>query len=108
MRKQFLQKKLNNTTLLNQRLYRIFLDTEYQKPFAYFGSHNLKLADTISALHDVKQEGMIRILQIEGLLYQVLSLHIQQHDKEIKNKSIETTLLKRELKMIRELAGKYY
>lgn len=104
VRKLFLQKRLNKVSLLNQELYRVFVDTDHQKAFAFLGSYNLKLADKISALRNVKQKGMIRLLQIEGLVYQILSMHIQQHDREIKNKRVETSLLKRELRTIRKLA----
>ncbi|SFR31344.1 AraC-type DNA-binding protein [Robiginitalea myxolifaciens] len=106
VRKQFLQKRLNNVSLLNQRLYHVFLDTDHNKAFAYFGTFNLKLADKIKALRSVKQKGMIRILQIEGMVYQILSMHIQQHDREATKQRIETTLLKRELQVIRRLAGR--
>ena len=103
-RKQFLKKRLNNVDELNQRLYRVFLDTDHEKAYAYFGSYNLKLANKIGALRRVKTKGMIRIMQIEALIYEILSMHILQHDKEIQNKMPATSLLRRELKIVRDLA----
>ena len=104
MRKEFLKKKLNQVSLLNQQLYATLTDTDHQKAFAYFSTYNLKMADMIRTLYDIKQEGIIEMLQTEGLLYQILSLHIQQYDRETKDRRIETTLLQRELKMIQRLA----
>lgn len=103
-RKKYLKKRLNNVDQLNNKLYEVFLDTDHENTFSYFGTFNLKLADQISALRKIKQKGMIRILQIEGMVYQILSMHIQQHDRAMKEKVLPTTLLKKELKIIRKLA----
>ena len=106
VRKQFLKKRLNNVDELNKKLYEVFLDTDHDNVFAYFGSYNLKLADKIAALRKVRTKGLIRVMQIEGLVYEILSLHILQHDKAVKNKMPVTSLLRSELKTIRELAKK--
>ncbi|WP_299129055.1 AraC family transcriptional regulator [uncultured Winogradskyella sp.] len=105
-RKPFLKKRLTSGENLNQKLYEVFLDTDHEKVFAYYGSYNLKLADKIGALRLVKSTGMIRIMQIEGLVYQILSMHMLQHNREVNNKTLSTTLLKRELKLIRAYAKK--
>ena len=103
-RKQFLKKRLNNVDELNQRLYHVFLDADHDKTFAYFGSYNLKLATKIGALRKIRTKGMIRLMQIEARVYEILSIHILQHEKEINNKMPNTKLLRRELKGIRNLA----
>ena len=90
--------------MLNKKLYEVFMDTDHENTFAYFGTYNLKIAQKINALRKIRQKGMIRILQIEGLVYQILSMHIQQYDRAVNNKKIPTTLLKHELKMARKLA----
>ncbi|WP_062055395.1 helix-turn-helix domain-containing protein [Aquimarina longa] len=105
-RKKYLKKRLNNVSQLNEKLYRVFMDEDHENAFAYFGTFNLKLADQIGALRKVKQKGMIRILKIEGMIYQILSIHIQQHDRAIKEEVLPTTLLKKELKLVRSLAKK--
>ncbi|MCB0373200.1 MAG: helix-turn-helix transcriptional regulator [Muricauda sp.] len=105
-RKPFLRKRLNQGEELNKQLYNVFLDTDHEKVFAYYGSYNLKIADVMQALKKVKSKGMIRIMQIEGLVYQILSMHMIQHNKEVQNKRPPTSLLKRELKMIRGYAKK--
>lgn len=103
-RKQYLKKRLNNVDQLNQKLYRVFLDTDHENAFAYYGTYNLKLADKINALRKVRTKGMIRIMQIEGLVYEILSMHILQYDKEVNNKKPATSLLRQELKIIRNIA----
>ncbi|MGB5820267.1 MAG: AraC family transcriptional regulator [Saonia sp.] len=105
-RKQFLKKRLNNVDELNRKLYEVFLDTDHEKAFAYYGAYNLRLADKIGALRRVRTKGMIRLMQIEGLVYQILSMHILQHDRAVTNKRLPTSLLRRELKIIRDLAKK--
>ena len=49
---------------------------------------------------------MIRILQIEGTVYQLLSMHIAQHDKVENTNSTQISLTKKELKTIRRQAEK--
>ncbi|GMN04680.1 hypothetical protein MTsPCn5_00680 [Croceitalea sp. MTPC5] len=103
-RKPFVRKRLNQGEELNKQLYRVFLDTDHEKVFAYFGTYNLKLADQIAALSAVKGKGMIRIMQIQGLVYQILSMHMLQHNREVQNRPLPTTLLRRELKIVRNCA----
>ncbi|WP_282163204.1 helix-turn-helix transcriptional regulator [Ulvibacterium marinum] len=105
-RKQFLKKRLNYLDALNEKLYEVFLDTDHDREFAYFGAYNLKLASKIGGLRKIKTKGMIRLMMMEGLVYEILSLHILQHDKSLKHKAPETTLLSSELKIIRGLAKK--
>lgn len=104
MRKTFLRKRLNNGQSLNRRLYEVFMDTDHENVYSYFGMYNLKMADKIGALRKVKAKGMIRIMQIEGFIYQILAMHIQQHNRDLENEALPTTLLKRELRTIRNYA----
>ncbi|MDC6405233.1 MULTISPECIES: helix-turn-helix transcriptional regulator [Maribacter] len=105
-RRKFLKKRLNGVQELNKRLYDVFMDTDHERKFAFFGSYNLKLANKISALRKVRSKnGMIRIMQIEGLVYEILAMQIAQHENDSKNSLHETSLLRRELKIIRDLAN---
>ncbi|MGB3150399.1 MAG: AraC family transcriptional regulator [Maribacter sp.] len=105
-RKQFLKKRINGVEALNKRLYEVFMDTDHNNTFAYFGSYNLKLANKIGALRKVRNKnGMIRIMQIEGLVYEILAMHIAQHEKDSENAMPQTTLLRRELKIVRDMAS---
>ena len=105
-RKPFLRKRLNQGEELNKQLYRVFLDTDYEKVFAYYGSYNLKIAEVISQIKKIRAKGMVRIMMVEGFVYQILSMHILQHNKEVQNRRPHTSLLKRELKEIRKYAKK--
>lgn len=105
-RKPFVRKRLNHGEELNKQLYNVFMDTDHENVFSYFGTYNLKLADKIDALSKVKGKGMIRIMQIQGLVYQILSIHMLQHNREQNNKPLPTSLLKRELRLVRNYAKK--
>ncbi|MDF0707332.1 AraC family transcriptional regulator [Flagellimonas okinawensis] len=105
-RKPFLRKRLNQGEELNKQLYRVFLDTDHEKVFAYYGSYNLKIADVMAEIKKIKAKGMVRIMMIEGYVYQILSMHMIQHNKEVQNRRPQTNLLKRELKTIRNYVKK--
>lgn len=104
IRKEYLQKRLNNVSQLNKKLYEVFMDSDHENSFAYFGVFNLKMAAKIGALRKLKSKGIIRIMQIEGMIYQILSMHIRQHDRALKGNNLPTNLLKSELQIIRNLA----
>ncbi|XLS30583.1 helix-turn-helix domain-containing protein [Flavobacteriaceae bacterium M23B6Z8] len=105
-RTEFLGKRHNNLSALNQKLYQVFHDRDHENTYAFYGAYDLKMADEIGALREVKEKGMIRILHIQGLVYQILSSHIKMHDKLQTEEILETTLLKRELRTVRNLAKK--
>ena len=105
-RKPFLRKRLNQGEELNKQLYKVFLDTDHEQVFAYYGSYNLKIAEVMGDMKKIKAKGMVRIMMIEGYVYQILSMHMIQHNKEVQNKRPQTSLLKRELKAIRKYAKK--
>ncbi|MGG8494957.1 helix-turn-helix domain-containing protein [Tenacibaculum sp. TC6] len=106
-RVKFLKKRLNDGSVLNQRLYEVFHDQQHENVFAYFGTYNLKLANLIKQLNSVKQKGIIRILMKEGIIYQILSEHMLQHDKDIvRKRKPDTSLTKKELRLIRKTAQK--
>lgn len=106
-RKQYLKKKLNGVDALNEKLHEVFMDTDHENRFSYYGSYNLKLANKINALRKIpSQNGMIRIMQLEGMVYEILAMHISQHEKDSKELFPTSNLLKRELKIIRNLAKK--
>lgn len=105
-RNQFMSKRLNQGGALNKELCGVFMDAEHTNAFSHYGSYNLKMADLVSSIKEITTEGMIRVMQIEGMVHQVLSMHIVQHNNEVLDKGPETSLLKRELNTIREYANK--
>jgi AraC-like DNA-binding protein len=104
IRKHFLQKRTTNVSSLNKKLYEVFLDTKHENRFANFGSLNLKMADLIKKLQKIKGKGMLRILKIESIVYEILSLHIHQHNRLLAGAPFPTSLVKRELNDIRKFS----
>ena len=56
------------------------------------------MADLIKKLQ--KGKGILRILKIESIVYELLSLHIQQHNRLHTAATFPTSLVKREVKNI--------
>ena len=106
VRKQFLKKRLNISHMLNDQLHDVFVDTQSKNQFAYYGPISLKMADHIDELQNMEAEGIIRILQIEGEVYQLLSMHIDMHNTYQNSEPLKLSLLESELKKIRSLAKK--
>ena len=106
VRKRFLKKRLNISRMLNDKLHNVFVDTQHENRFAYYGPISLKMADHVKTLQNVEPRGITRILQIEGEVYQLLSMHIKTHNTYENSKPLKVSLLKSELKKIRLLAKK--
>jgi len=104
IRHRFLKKRTTNASTLNKKLYEVFVDTDYENRFVHFGQLNLKMADFVRKLHRVKGKGMLKILKMEAKVYEILSVHIQQHNRLLKGVPLPTSLIKSELKVIREIA----
>lgn len=105
-RAKFLKKRTTNIASLNKRLYDVFVDTDFEKRFFHHGTLNLRMADHVNAINKIKSKGMVRLLKIEAKVYEILSLHIQEHDLASKGIQLPTSLLKRELKIIKGLTKK--
>ncbi|WP_299226270.1 AraC family transcriptional regulator [uncultured Psychroserpens sp.] len=105
VRKKFLKKRTTNASLLNDRLYEIFVDTDHDYRFAHYGALNLKMSDFIKKMKKIRSKGMVRVLKIEALVYEMLSLHIEQHNKFQRGVQLPTSLTKTELKIIRKLGS---
>jgi AraC-like DNA-binding protein len=95
-----LRKRTTNVSSLNKKLHEVFVDTDHENRFANFGTLNLKMAALIKKLQKVKGKGMLRILKIESIVYEILSFHIQQHNTLLAGVVLPTSLLKKELKII--------
>jgi AraC-like DNA-binding protein len=105
IRKQFLKKRTTNVSTLNKKLYQVFDDTAHANRFVNYGTLNFKTADLIKSLHRIKVTGMLRILQIEGKIYEILSSHIQQHNKTLTDAILPESVNKTELKIIRKIGN---
>ncbi|KAA5820601.1 helix-turn-helix transcriptional regulator [Algibacter amylolyticus] len=103
IRKHFLKKRTTNVSTLNKKLYEVFVDTDHDNRFAHYGTLNLKMADLVKKTRNVKGKGMLRILKIEAKIYEILSIHIQQHNKLQQGVPLPTSLIKSELITVRKL-----
>lgn len=103
-RVKFIRKRLNDASILNQKLYKVFHDSYHENRFVHLGTYNLKLAEFIDSLNHIEQKGMIRIMLIEGIVYQILSLHMIQHDKDVTARKNATPIIFEELEIVKEIA----
>ena len=72
--------------------------------YVYVGSFNLNIADYVSQLRAITQDGIVRSLLINGLVNMMLALEIDQHKQEIENPILNnSSLTRKELELIREL-----
>jgi len=106
VRHNFLKKRTTNVSSLNNRLYDVFVDTDHDNRFAHYGALNLRMSDYIKKLKKIKSKGMVRILKIESIVYDMLSLHIEQHNKFQRGVQLPVSLSKTELKIIRKFGNK--
>ncbi|MBU2948846.1 helix-turn-helix domain-containing protein [Zobellia uliginosa] len=90
---------------LNFRLQELMLKGKPAENTIYIGSYNLKIADQISQLKAIKQQGIVRSLLIEGLVHMILALEVQQHTDDLKNQENQTgSLNTREMESVREIS----
>ena len=102
IRKDFLKKRTTKVSTLNKKLYEVFVDTDHDNRFSNFGILNLEMADLVKKLLQIKGKGMLRILKTEARVYEILSLHIQQHNRLLEGVPLPTSLTKSELKTVRK------
>lgn len=89
----------------NSSLKKAFI-TPKVEDFLYIGSYNLKIAENIKHLQEIKQEGLVRVLMIKGFVNVILALEIEQHERDIENSDLATTsLTKSEIMAIQELTA---
>jgi AraC-like DNA-binding protein len=105
VRKHFLKKRTTNVSTLNKKLYEVFVDTDHDNRFSHYGTLNLKMADLIKNLHKIKAKGMLRILKIEAKIYEILSSHIQQHNRLLEGTLLPDSLTNSELKTVKKVGN---
>ncbi len=104
LRKDYLKKKNNNVTYLNDLLLSVFNDAEGNEPYSHGGSFNLKIADEVKALEKVHDNGMMRTLSLEGRIYLILSLQLLEHHNFEMSESLPESLTKEDIKKIHRLS----
>jgi len=104
VRQKFLKKRTTNIASLNEKLYEVFVDTDHNQRFFHHGTLNLRIADYVKSIKKVKSKGMVKFLKIEAKVYEILTLHIQEHNNASQGVTLPTSLIKRELKIVRRLS----
>ncbi|ASV30770.1 helix-turn-helix domain-containing protein [Maribacter cobaltidurans] len=102
-KKEYLKKKNNNVTYLNQLLFSVFNDDKNTLPYSHGGSYSLKIADEVKELGNVYESGIMRTLSIEGRIYLILSLQLLEHHNFETKESVKESLSKEDIKKIHVL-----
>jgi AraC-like DNA-binding protein len=105
-RKKFLKKRRSYVSELNSNLHKVFVDSENVKEYAFYGPIDLKMEDHVKILRNISNKTISEALEIEGTLYQLLSMHITRHEKFHKGEILPESLSKKELKIIRHSSKK--
>lgn len=106
LRSTFIAVNVNHETRLeiSKSLKDTFIENRNQDYF-YNGSYNFKIAEMISQLVAIKNQGIVRMLLLEGFIKVILALEIEQYNIDTKNSGLVATgLSKSDLLRIKELA----
>ncbi len=104
-KKEFLKKRNNNVSYLNDLLLSVFKDEDSSFPYAHSGSYSLRIADQVKALENVYESGIIRTLSLEGRLYLILALQLMEHHEFEEKEILPESLSKADIRKVHELAG---
>ncbi|MBU2927416.1 helix-turn-helix domain-containing protein [Winogradskyella psychrotolerans] len=89
---------------INHMVSELFINSK-TSDYSYVGSYNLKIAENIKQLKAIKQNGVVRVLLIQGLVNFILAMEIEQHSLDIKSAQNPTgSLTGFELKQVKELS----
>lgn len=77
---EFMQKSNNNVDTIGNNLLAVFKGEEEKLPFKHIGNYNLKIADKIKVLNELKGSGIVKNLSIEGQLNLILAIQILEHE----------------------------
>ncbi|NHF61024.1 helix-turn-helix transcriptional regulator [Flavobacteriaceae bacterium TP-CH-4] len=103
-KKEFLKKRNNNVTYLNDLLFSVFQDENSDLPYAHTGSYSLKIADQVKALGAVRDSGIVRTLSLEGRLYLILALQLMEHHEFECKEVLPESLSKSDIRRIHQLS----
>lgn len=105
-RRSFLAKKVFNMDSITGGLYEAFTDNEGMQDFVFYGAFDLKLCDAVAELKEEADNAVVTALKKEGIVYQIISDHLRLYTAASTDNVFDTSLLKRELKTIKELSVK--
>ena len=101
--KLYLRKEKFNFKL-NQNLQNIYEKFDHQKGNAHYGNYNLKICDYFNEIDNIKEEGFIKNIMVEGRVKLLLAILIKQYKDDIKNRQKIKGLTSSELQRIIEVA----
>ena len=104
LRKEYLKKKNNNVTYLNELLLSVFNDDSGDLPYKHKGSFSLKIADQVKELNTVYDSGIMRTLSLEGRLYLILAMQLMEHHNFENSINLPESLSKSDIKKIHQLS----
>lgn len=103
-RHEYLQKKNNDISQLNQLLVSIFNDNECNTAFQHGGSYSLRIAEEIKLLNNIDiDNGTLRSLSLEGRVYLILSLQLLEHKNFEENMNLPEAISKEDILKIHKL-----
>lgn len=95
----------DNTTSIAGNIHELFKDRFVDDQYIYSGSLNLKIFEQSTKLNQMKEEGVVRKLMIEGIVQVILAMEIQHHQNDLDDAANMNHMLTREeLKTIHQLA----
>ena len=98
--------KNKSIDLLQTQLLKTFMPKGDKEIFAYIGSYNLKIAEKIKQLEDIKEKGIVKQFLTNGIVHMILALEIQQHREDTKNEITNLGSLSRsEMNTVKELSN---
>ena len=98
--------KNKSIDLLQSQLLKTFMPKGDKEIFAYIGSYNLKIAEKIKQLEDIKEKGIVKQFLTNGIVHMILALEIQQHREDTKNEITNLGSLSRsEMNTVKELSN---
>ena len=102
----FVNKKVFTIENLKGDIYDAFTDFDGLQDFVFYGAFDLKLCDAVTQLKNISENEMVALLKKEGIVYQIISDHLRLYSAAVEDNNLDTSLLKRELKAIKELSLK--
>lgn len=103
-KKEYLKKKNNNITSLNELLLSVFNDENASRPYQHAGGFNLKIADEIKAMNALDDEGILRTLSLEGRIYLILAMQLMEHHTFESKTVLPESLSKDDIKKVHRLS----
>lgn len=95
----------DNQDVLRKMVMNTFMPKENKRYFSYIGSDNLKIADQLQKLDELKHQGIIRNLMVKGMVHTMLAMELQQYKDDVQNQYSKFGTLKRnEMDEIKELS----